>query len=332
VPKRISDSRNIETRLIQILEEDPSITSRAMAEKLGGNQATLRLMLKRLVDDRVVRVMATSDAPAMGYDIVSILFIKTKNRSSLQVGKDLAEIPEITAIDIIFGEYDLICLALSKERDDLRALITRKVSGVSGVSNIRCSHSLSILHLSANWGQLSNDRDLERIAAHTRSLITGLDDVGNEILRIIQLDGRVSKRSIAKEIGLAEGTVRYRLLEMEKQGLVKRRLIIDPTKSAATQFPVNCFAYVCITVDPARIEQIGAMVAKVENVTFVAVVAGNFDIIASVVASNRIELLSIIEQKVLSIAGIEKTHTFETVQSCKHNNLVNFPETLTTSV
>lgn len=324
MPKRLSDSPNIEQNLIQLLKEDPSITSRAMAEKLGGNHATLRLMLKRLIDDRVLRIVATSDARAMGYGIVSILLIKTKTRSATRVAEDLANIPEITAIDVIFGEYDLLCVALSKEREDLHALITRKLAVVSGVSNIQCNHGLSILHLSSNWGQLSDDSDLDRIGEQTRSLITGLDQMDRDILQIIQADGRASKRSIAKEVGLAEGTVRYRLRGMEQKGLVKRQLIIDPTNSAAAQFSVNSFAYVCLSVDPARIEQIAAAVAQDKNITFIAVVAGSYDIIASAVANNRIELLHIIEQRVLSIAGIEETHIFETVQSCKHNYLVNF--------
>ncbi len=323
MPKRLSGSPNIEQNLIQLLKEDPSITSRAMAEKLGGNHATLRLMLKRLIDDRVLRIVATSDARAMGYGIVSILLIKTKTRSATRVAEDLANIPEITAIDVIFGEYDLLCVALSKEREDLHALITRKLAVVSGVSNIQCNHGLSILHLSSNWGQLSDDSDLDRIGEQTRSLITGLDQMDRDILQIIQADGRASKRSIAKEVGLAEGTVRYRLRGMEQQGLVKRRLIIDPNKFDA-QFSVNSFAYVCLSVDPARIEQIAAAVGQDKNITFVAVVAGSYDIIASAVANDRIELLHIIEQRVLSIAGIEETHIFETVQSCKHNHLVNF--------
>ena len=323
MPKRLSGSPNIEQNLIQLLKEDPSITSRAMAEKLGGNHATLRLMLKRLIDDRVLRIVATSDARAMGYGIVSILLIKTKTRSATRVAEDLANIPEITAIDVIFGEYDLLCVALSKEREDLHALITRKLAVVSGVSNIQCNHGLSILHLSSNWGQLSDDSDLDRIGEQTRSLITGLDQMDRDILQIIQADGRASKRSIAKEVGLAEGTVRYRLRGMEQQGLVKRRLIIDPNKFDA-QFSVNSFAYVCLSVDPARIEQIAAAVGQDKNITFVAVVAGSYDIIASAVANDRIELLHIIEQRVLSIAGIEETHIFETVQSCKHNYLVNF--------
>ena len=305
--------------LVEELQKDPTITNRALSQRLGGNVATVSSLLRRLIDDRVVRVVGVSGAQAMGYNLFTVMFIKVRNRSARQVGEELVNIPEVISIGTIFGEFDLYCLTASRDQDDLRKLITHKISRAPDISVIQCNISLQVVHLRSSWGLLATEKDLERNAHHTRALLQGVDEIDQKILRMLQADGRTTKRAIAQAIGVVEGTVRYRLNEMEKKGLLTMRTIVNPAR-----FAVNSFAVVGVDANPARIEQVAKSLSKLECVPFLAITAGRYNIIASVAAHDRSELASIVEHQLLGIAGIESTQTFEMIRAIKHNFSISY--------
>ena len=47
-----------------------------------------------------------------------------------------------------------------------------------------------------------------------------LDPIDQEIVQRLSHDARISNRSIAKEVGITEGTVRQRIKRLQKDGLI----------------------------------------------------------------------------------------------------------------
>ena len=47
-----------------------------------------------------------------------------------------------------------------------------------------------------------------------------IDDLDNQIIEILGLDGRMSNASIARNLGVSEGTVRRRLNIMKEKGII----------------------------------------------------------------------------------------------------------------
>ncbi len=58
--------------------------------------------------------------------------------------------------------------------------------------------------------------------------VEGLDDIDRGILRLLQGDGRMPYRQIARELGVSEGTVRIRTGRMQESGVLNIVAIADP--------------------------------------------------------------------------------------------------------
>ncbi len=57
-----------------------------------------------------------------------------------------------------------------------------------------------------------------------------IDKIDIQIIKLLQKNGRMSNTVIAKEIGIAEATVRYRMQRLFKEEYIQIAAIIDPMK------------------------------------------------------------------------------------------------------
>ena len=57
-----------------------------------------------------------------------------------------------------------------------------------------------------------------------------LDEINGQIIDILREDGRSSNASIARRLGMSEGTIRRRLNMLINSGIVKVNVILDPAK------------------------------------------------------------------------------------------------------
>ena len=55
------------------------------------------------------------------------------------------------------------------------------------------------------------------------------DKLNRSIIQMLQTDGRMPFSEIANELGVSEGTIRNRIANMKKAGLLRIVAIVDPT-------------------------------------------------------------------------------------------------------
>ncbi|WP_062121720.1 Lrp/AsnC family transcriptional regulator [Sphingobium herbicidovorans] len=63
-----------------------------------------------------------------------------------------------------------------------------------------------------------------------------LDPIDQEIVQRLSHDARISNRSIAKEVGITEGTVRQRIKRLQKDGLIQFTVVTDSAWQALPIF------------------------------------------------------------------------------------------------
>jgi DNA-binding Lrp family transcriptional regulator/CBS domain-containing protein len=148
-----------------------------------------------------------------------------------------------------------------------------------------------------------------------------LDNLDRQVIGLLQKDGRVSNVEIARELGIAEGTVRKRLERLIDSGIIRVTAVANPgALSAAT--PV----FVGIEVELPRVEQVAATLSAMPEVLRVAVVAGEYDIMLEAVLSSTDQLLPFLRDRVASIPGVKRTETFQVLELSKWSSDWNIPE------
>jgi len=137
----------------------------------------------------------------------------------------------------------------------------------------------------------------ERPVAH-------LDEVAKAIIEQLQQDGRRSYAAIGKEVGLSEAAVRQRVQRLIEAGVMQVVAVTDPLQLGfARQAMVGVRA-------SGPLDPVADALVELDDVDYVVITAGTYDLLAEVVAESDEHLLEIISDRIRTIPGVESTETF----------------------
>ena len=141
-----------------------------------------------------------------------------------------------------------------------------------------------------------------------------LDDLDKAIIRCLQSDGRRPYARIGRELKVPEATVRQRA-----ERLISRRIvqIVGVTDPLAMGFQQP--ALIGLKVDAAKLDQIAEKIAALDEVTYLVVTAGRFDLMCEVVCEDNEHLLRVLTEDLAKIGGIRSTETLVELRFVKES-------------
>jgi Lrp/AsnC family transcriptional regulator for asnA, asnC and gidA len=131
-----------------------------------------------------------------------------------------------------------------------------------------------------------------------------LDDVSKAIIEQLQQDGRRSYAAIGKVVGLSEAAVRQRVQRLIEGGVMQVVAVTDPLEMGFARQ-----AMVGVRVD-GRLEPVADAIAALDEVDYVVVTAGSFDLLVEVVCESDEHLLDLLSSRIRTIEGVTGTETF----------------------
>lgn len=141
-----------------------------------------------------------------------------------------------------------------------------------------------------------------------------IDDLDRQILTLLQKDARLSYREIAKELGIAVGTVYNRIKRLEEDGVIKGFY----PKLDYEKLGYGLTAIIGVRAQGKRIVEIEREIARDDHVMCVYDVTGEFDIIVVAKFRDRKDMNKFVKS-VLSIDGVEKTTTHVAMEIVKED-------------
>jgi Lrp/AsnC family transcriptional regulator, regulator for asnA, asnC and gidA len=135
-----------------------------------------------------------------------------------------------------------------------------------------------------------------------------LDDVSKAIIEQLQQDGRRPYAAIGKVVGLSEAAVRQRVQRLIETGVMQVVAVTDPLQLGFARQ-----AMIGIRVR-GSLEAVADALVELEEVNYVVVTAGTFDLLTEAVCESDEALLELISTSIRSIEGVESTETFMYLQ------------------
>jgi Lrp/AsnC family transcriptional regulator, regulator for asnA, asnC and gidA len=120
----------------------------------------------------------------------------------------------------------------------------------------------------------------------------------------LQEDGRRPYASIGAAVGLSEAAVRQRVQKLVEGGIMQIVAVTDPMQIG---FARQAMIAISATGD---IEKIADQLAEIDEVDYIVVTAGAFDILAEVVVENDAHLLELINGRIRAVDGVTRTESF----------------------
>ena len=131
-----------------------------------------------------------------------------------------------------------------------------------------------------------------------------LDATAKRIIELLQDDGRLSYSAIAKEVGLSEAAVRHRVQKLIDHGVMQVVAVTDPLQMGFARQ-----AMVGIKVS-GNVREVAAELATMDQLDYIVITTGRFDILAEVVAESDDELLDVVATQINALTQVVTTETF----------------------
>ena len=132
----------------------------------------------------------------------------------------------------------------------------------------------------------------------------GLDDVSKAIIEQLQEDGRRPYATIGKAVGLSEAAVRQRVQKLVDSGVMQVVAVTDPMQTGLRR---QAMIAVSATGD---VSSIAEKLRAIDEVDYLVVTAGSFDLLVEVVVADDEALLHLLDERIRSIPGVLRTETF----------------------
>jgi Lrp/AsnC family transcriptional regulator for asnA, asnC and gidA len=124
------------------------------------------------------------------------------------------------------------------------------------------------------------------------------------IIECLNQDARASSAEIARELGIAERTVRYRIQRLIDQKIIRPITVINPAA-----FGYNLAVDIFCEVDLEYQNQTLEALLHLPEVTYVAISTGDQDIILQAIFKNSDEVHEFVTHKLHQVPGMRRTRT-----------------------
>ena len=132
-----------------------------------------------------------------------------------------------------------------------------------------------------------------------------LDAIDQYIIEAMRKDGREAFAQIAEKLNVSPGMIRQRYNRLVELGYLKVVAVTNPLMMG-----IRTMALIGIHTDGPKMLQVAEEISKLDEVVYLVVVSGRYDIVCEVFCRDHEDLLKFMTEKLAKVDGIRETESF----------------------
>jgi Lrp/AsnC family transcriptional regulator, regulator for asnA, asnC and gidA len=132
-----------------------------------------------------------------------------------------------------------------------------------------------------------------------------LDELDRAIIGLLARDGRLPYREIARQLGVAEGTIRLRANRLTRSGALTIVAIADPFRLG-----YRVLAFSLLKVLPDRQQPVIDALTSWDEITYISSCTGRADLYVQLVCRDHDHLWELLYERMPAVGGITDVETF----------------------
>lgn len=132
-----------------------------------------------------------------------------------------------------------------------------------------------------------------------------LDDIDRHIINALHADGRVAFAQLAEQLKVSPGMIRQRYNRLVELGYLKVVAVTNPLMMGK-----RSMAMIGIRTDGRKMLDVANKLIQFDEVVYIVVVSGRFDIMVEVFCRDHEDLLSFLTEKLSKVDGVRETESF----------------------
>jgi len=141
-----------------------------------------------------------------------------------------------------------------------------------------------------------------------------IDDIDLQIIKLLNKDGRTPFAQIAKQLGVSTGMIRQRYQRLVQEGVLQIVAITNPLLMGFATM-----AQIGVKADVNRLEEIAEEIAAFDEVVYLVIVTGSYDLHVEVICRDNTHLLNFLTKKLHAVDGVKEGETFMYLRIAKEN-------------
>ncbi len=132
-----------------------------------------------------------------------------------------------------------------------------------------------------------------------------IDDIDRRIIAALKENGRTPFSQIAEELGVSPGMIRQRVHRLIEHGVMQIVAVTNPILMG-----FHTVALIGIKADGRRLREIAQHIAEFDEVIYLVLTTGTYDILVEVVCRDNAHLLEFLTDRLHTVEGVRDTETF----------------------
>ncbi|RLQ23667.1 AsnC family transcriptional regulator [Seongchinamella sediminis] len=124
----------VDQAIVDYLSRDARTSNRQIAEDLGVTEGTVRGRIKRMEEEKLIRITAVTNIDRFKDAALAYIWIEVeKSGQTREVARALADIPELGFVGVMLGRSDILAITMVRNTEHLSEFVHRSISGIDGV-------------------------------------------------------------------------------------------------------------------------------------------------------------------------------------------------------
>jgi DNA-binding Lrp family transcriptional regulator len=331
---KTSQLDEVDRQLLHALTVAPRAPFRLLAEVVGVSDQTIARRYRRLAAAVGLRVLGLIDGQRAGW-VNWLVRLQAAPGSAQRIADTLARRPDTRWIRLHSGGAEIVCTVQARTPEQRDALFLR---GMPGSRHVTAITAHSILHVftpvaypgyagALSAAQLARLHDAvpevppppPEVApppgtAHewTPAGATVLRDDDDPLIAELARDGRAPVAELAAVTHWHESTVRRRIEELQRAGLLYFDVDVDDSALG-----VNAAVMLWLKVEPAHLEAAGRAIAAHPEVPFAAATTGPTNLAVSAVFRDTRQLYAYLTTRLADVPGLQSVDSAPIIGTVK---------------
>jgi len=148
----MSQIDQLDSRIIRELQRDGRKPYNQIAKDLGVSETTVRTRAQRLINDRIIQIVAVGNPYKLGFGVVGSFKIQINPNRINSVIEELKQIEEIWYVARATGSDDIDTEFNARSLDELQKLVYERLNKIEGILRIQTSIITGYEKREYTWG------------------------------------------------------------------------------------------------------------------------------------------------------------------------------------
>ncbi len=283
-----------------LLQEDGRTSFAEMSRTLGAPEASVRRMVRRLIDEHLIVITAVANPRLVGLDAMAWIALRIDWGRLHELPSEILQIRGIDYVATTTGTFQVFAEIGARDATELADRI-RQVRSLPGVRATETFYYLDLYHQEFNWvgpgsrGSSGGGGDRDR----------PVGELELDLILALRQDGRRSFRRLAQDLSTSERRVRRAYAALTESDAVRVIAVVNPARMG-----LAAMALLGTRLTPSvPMERIAAAVATEPRVDYLTICTGRYDFLIEVACRDHEELVAVVE-RLESIEGVDDIEVF----------------------